>query len=138
MDGLSGAASGIAVVSLSFQIVQSISKLQDFFESMRSADEDVKLITKDLRQLSSIISALQLDDPRYKEVENTCAEKIKMLTSITEELEPGFQSVSRKHRQWTAFKAARKSSILKKFRETLKETKVTLLLAMQAKSLTDK
>lgn len=136
MDGLSGAASGIAVVSLTFQIVESISKLHDFFESMTSAPGDVKLITEDLRQLSSILNAIGLDEKIYKEVEITCVEKIEKLNSIAEELEPGFQSSSKRQRRWTAFRTARKVSVLKKLRETLEETKTTLILALQTKALT--
>ena len=135
MDGLSGAASGIAVVSLTFQIVESISKLQDFFESMQGAPAFVATIRKDLAQCSSILGSINLDEQRYKDVLTTCMDKIVVLSAIIDDLEPGFQSTSRKHRKWTAFRTARRVPILKNFRETLEETKTTLVLALQARHL---
>lgn len=135
MDGLSGAASGIAVVSLTFQIVESISKLRDFFDSMKMAPAVVELIAKDLAQLSSILDGIKVDVRRYSDVLTTCMEKIKDLNAIIEELEPGFQSANQKIRKWAAFRTARKGAIMQRFRVTLEETKSTLVLALQAKSI---
>jgi hypothetical protein len=135
LDGLSGAASSIAVVSLTFQILESISKLHEFVESMRMAPREIKLITKDLTQLSAI---LRLDDQRYDDVLITCMEKIDVLSTITDELELGFQSAIHKQRRWTAFRKARKGAILKRLRETLEETKSNLSLALQAKNLSSR
>lgn len=135
MDGLSGAASGMAVVSLTFQVVESISKLLDFFESMESAPEVIKQIMEDLQQLSSILGGIKVDEKRYQDVLSTGMHKLNKLNNIIEELEPGFRSTSKKCRQWTAFRTVRKGSILKRFRETLGETKTTLILALQAKNL---
>ncbi|KAF7513741.1 hypothetical protein GJ744_007792 [Endocarpon pusillum] len=135
MDGLSSAASGIAVVSLTFQVVESISKLRDFFESMNSAPAVVKQIMKDLQQLSFILDGITVDEKRYTDVLTTSMHKLNQLNTIIGELEPGFESASKKCRQWAAFRTARKLPILKRFRETLEETKTTLILALQAKSL---
>lgn len=135
MDGLSGAASGIAVVSLTLQIVESISKLHDFFESMQGAPASVAAIRKDLGQLSSILDSLMLDEERFDDVLATCMDKIAVLSAIIEDLEPGFQSRSHRNRKWTAFRTARKGIVLKNFRETLEETKTTMVLALQAKHL---
>jgi hypothetical protein len=54
----------------------------------------------------------------------------KVLTSIVERFDDGFQSVSRKKRMCTAFKAVTHSKHIHKFRESLNETKSTLTLAM--------
>ena len=135
MDGLSGAASGIAVVSLTFQIVESISKLRKFFEPIKMAPEVITHVVKDLRQLSSILGTIQAGTSIPSDVVTTCVDKIENLYAIADELEPGFRSTNRKTRQWTSFKAARKDEVLKRFRTTLEETKTTLILALQAKSL---
>jgi hypothetical protein len=135
MDGLSGAASGIAVVSLAFQIVESISKLRDFFESIKMAPAVIALFVKDLGQLSSILDTMKVDGSIPNDILTTCMDKIKDLHAITDELEPGFQSVNRKVRQWTSFKAARKDRVIQRFRNTLEETKTTFILALLAKNL---
>ena len=46
------------------------------------------------------------------------------------ELEPKFGSQPLGVRIWTVFKAARKKQKLKRFHESLNETKITLLLAL--------
>ena len=138
MDGLSGAASGIAVVSLTLQIVESISKFHDFFESMKMAPTEVKFIIQDLTQLSSILDGIKFDEQRYNDILSTCVEKMDVLSAIVNELEPGFQSANHKHRKWTAFRTARKGTILKRFRDMLEETKRTLSLALQAKTLSSR
>jgi len=99
MDGLSGAASGIAVVSLTFQIVESISKLRKFFESIKMAPEVITHVVKDLRQLSSILGTIQAGTSIPSDVVTTCVDKIENLYAITDELEPGFRSTNRKTRQ---------------------------------------
>ena len=53
-----------------------------------------------------------------------------MLLSIVREFEPDFSAHSSKVRLWKAFKAARKKQKLKRFRDSLQETKTTLLLAL--------
>jgi hypothetical protein len=54
----------------------------------------------------------------------------KVLTSIVDEFEHEFQSVSRKKRWHTAVKAATHSKHVQRFRESLNETRATLTLAM--------
>lgn len=50
--------------------------------------------------------------------------------SIVEKFDVGFQSMSRRRRVWTAFKAATHSKHVQRFRDSLNETKSTLTLAM--------
>ncbi len=106
-----------------------------FFESMQGAPAFVETIRKDLAQLSSIINGIMLDEQRYNDIFTTCMDKIAALSAIINELEPGFKSTSHKHRKWTAFRTARKGTILENFRRALEETKTTLTLSLQAKYL---
>ena len=96
MEDLSGAASGIAIAiaSLTIQIVESISKFHDFFESMKMASKEVTLITKDLAQLMSILDCIKTDEKRSNDVLTTCMDKIKVLNAIIGGIEPGIQSSS--------------------------------------------
>jgi hypothetical protein len=134
MDGLSGAASGVAVVSLTFQIVEGISKLRDFFDSMKKAPKFVAIIVNDLAHLSSILDGINVDEQKYNDVLTTCMDKIKDLNAIPDELEPGFQSTSQRVRQWTVFRAVRKDAAIKRFRDMLEEMKSMLILALQSKN----
>jgi hypothetical protein len=59
MDGLSAAASAIAVVSLGVQIAESLRELCDFWDSIQEAPEDIKAILKDLRILELVISDIR-------------------------------------------------------------------------------
>jgi hypothetical protein len=54
----------------------------------------------------------------------------KVLISIVEGFDDGFRSLSRKKRWHTAVKAATHSKHVRKFRESLNETRASLTLAM--------
>ena len=129
MEGLAVAASGIAVGSLAIQITQSVSKLLDLLESMKSAPEDIQVISRDLRELSSVLDQMRFEEETHI-LGTTCAEKIKKLMTIVEELEPGFQSGSNAHRRKTAFKTALRVQLLKKLSQSIEETKTTLILQL--------
>lgn len=51
--------------------------------------------------------------------------------NIVREFEPNFGSQLGRVRFWYKFKAARKKQYLKQFRDSLQETKTTLLLALR-------
>ena len=55
---------------------------------------------------------------------------LKDLTLIVEKFDDGFQSLSRRKRVRTAFKAALHSKHVQRFRDSLNDTKATLTLAM--------
>lgn len=55
MDGLSAAASGIAVVSLSLQLVGSVREIHCFLHSISEAPEEVKRLLDLLEQLELIL-----------------------------------------------------------------------------------
>ena len=138
MEPLSAGASVIAVVSLTFQVVEGISKLREFFESIQNAPSEIRTILKDLTQLSAVVGSIQVDEQRCNDVLSVCMDKIKLLNDIISDFELPLVSTSRKRLQWAAIKAARKSATLKKLRESLEETKNTLVLGLLAKSLSVK
>lgn len=140
MDGLSGAASGLAVVSLTIQLADSIKKLCDFWDSVQDAPNDIRAIVKEMRLLSAVLEGIQLNeldygpDPTTRSVLETCADKVKTLFGLVDDLEPGFTSMSKRVRKWSALKATLRSEKIKKFRVSLEETKITLILARQISS----
>lgn len=140
MDGISGAASGIAVVSLAIQLADSIKKLCEFWDSVQDAPNDIRAIVKELRLFSAVLEGIQLNELRYgpdpitRSVLESCADKVSALVGLVDDLEPGFASMSIRVRKWSAFKATLRSEKIKKFRVSLDETKITLRLARQSSS----
>ncbi|KAL8878875.1 MAG: hypothetical protein Q9198_003403 [Flavoplaca austrocitrina] len=136
MDGLSTAASGIAVVSATIQLADGIKKLHDFWNSITEAPEDIKDNLMDLRALSSLLTQIAHDkqrlepDTTFADVLSGCCAKVNRLITLLEEIEPGFGSTSSSIRRWTAVKAVLKQGNLKKFQKRLESLKATLSLAL--------
>lgn len=137
MDGLSTAAGGFAVVSVTLQLVDGINKLHDFWNSITEAPEDIKDNLDDLRLLSNVLTQTAHHQQRnppdrtLADVLNVCHAKVQRLITLLEEIEPGFASRSSYIRRWTAVKATMKQGKLKKFEDRLARLKSTLLLALQ-------
>jgi hypothetical protein len=140
MDVLSGIASGIAVGSLTIQIAESLRELCDFWGSIQDASKDIGAILNDLRLLEHAIDtirrfeAIHGADPLTDDVVESCSQKVASLVAVVKDIEPGFRASSRRKRAWSSFKAALKEGKLNKFRESLAETKLTLVLARQGLS----
>ena len=135
MDGLSGAASGIAVVSIAIQLGDSIKKLCEFWASVKEAPDDVRAITADLQLLSSVLAGIASEeqrsgpDPTLTTILEACGDKVNKFTHITNGMEPGFASMSLRVRKWTAVKAVMKGEKIKKCRKLLEGLKITLMMA---------
>jgi hypothetical protein len=145
---------GIAVVSLALQLGAGFIKLYDFWGTVQDAPHEVNEMLLDLKLLSRILNELvnrNDPSPHVKDALEHCDSKVevslllsypirplrssaanssKLLLSIVTEFEPNFSSSVRRIRMWNAFKAARKKQKLKRFRDSLQETKTTLLLAL--------
>lgn len=137
MDGLSGAASGMAVVSLALQLVGSIKQLHDFWDSVKEAPDDVHTITVDLSLLSSVLAEMAFEEQHFGPDQTLttalglCCDKVNKLIHITSDMEPGFASKSLRIRKWTALKAVLKGESIQKFQKVLESFKATLMLAQQ-------
>ena len=137
MDGLSAVASGIAVFQLAVQLAESFKKICDFWKSIEEAPEEIQAISGDLNLLSSVLIKIAQEtqhvepDTTLIAALNGCRVKVKTLTTLLNEIEPGFASKSLRIRKWTAFKAVLKHRELTKFQEALERLKSTLLLVQQ-------
>ena len=137
MDGLSAAASAMAVVSLAFQLADTAKRLCDFWSSIKDAPEDIRTIIADLELLTSVLAEMAFEaqhtgpDTTLAAVLQSCTGKLKSLTALTNNLEPGFSSRSTRVRKWTAIRFVLKSEKLTKFQEVLESLKSTLVLAQQ-------
>ncbi|KUJ18612.1 uncharacterized protein LY89DRAFT_667688 [Mollisia scopiformis] len=85
-----------------------------------------------MRQLRILNELVNRRDPgtHVQDALEHCDSKVQLLLSIVREFEPDFTKHSGRVRLWKAFKAARKEKKLKRFRDSLQETKTTLLLAL--------
>ncbi|KAI1416416.1 P-loop containing nucleoside triphosphate hydrolase protein [Hypoxylon sp. FL1857] len=137
MDGLSGAASVIGVVSIALQIAVGLNTLKSFWGSMKSAHSDVKAIIGDIQLLLSIIEHIRDNGEKYGSDETTeaalrrCQDRIVLLNKLAEDIELGCRSTSKRKRLWSPFKAALKAKDIQKFQDALHDTKLTLILARQ-------
>ena len=140
MEGLSAAASGIAVVSVAIQLAESFKKLSDFWKSIKEAPEDIRAISVDLELLSGVLVQIAHEtqhvepDATLIATLNGCCFKVKAFTTLLNKIEPGFASTCLRVRKWTAFKAVLKHGELMKFQEALERLKSTLLLVQQNQS----
>lgn len=138
MDGLSGAASGMAVVSLAFQLGGSIKQLYDFWDSLNEAPDEIRGITLDLSLLASVLTEMASEEQHYgqdhtlNKVLEACCDRVSKLTRITSDMEPGFACRSLRVRKWTAFKAVLKGEKIRKFQTILEGLKGTLMLGQQS------
>lgn len=137
MEGLSAAASAIAVVSLGIQLAENVKRLYDFWNSIKEAPEDVRAISADLKLLSSIFTRIAYEaqheepDATLEDALQAGSVKVKELTTILNQIEPGFASTRLHLRKWTAFKAVLKRGQLTKFEKALEGLKSTLSLVRQ-------
>ena len=137
MDGLSSGASVIAVVSLAIQLADSVKQLCEFWSSVNGAPGHIRSIATELELLSSILANIALEaqrvgpDKSLSGVLRSCTDKVKILTVLTNDLEPGFASRMLRLRKWTAFKAVIKREKVEKLQDGIERLKSSLLLAQQ-------
>lgn len=133
MDGLSAAASGIAVVSIAIQLGDSLQKASDFIESIQEAPEDIESTFSELQILSSLLQEIRpllgTNSSAKASLENLEG-KISSFMDLVNRYKPGLCSRRRQTRKWSAVKVATKREQFKKLRESLNDTKSTLMLAL--------
>ena len=90
-----------------------------------------------LELLTSVLAEMAFEtqhtgpDTTLAAVLQSCTGKLKSLTALTNNLEPGFCSRSSRVRKWTAVKLVMKREKLTRFQEVLESLKSTLMLAQQ-------
>ena len=137
MDGLSSAASGIAVVSLAVQLGDSVKKVCDFWASIKGASEEVEKLSLELSLVSTVLTEIAFEaqhvgfDNTLTQALRACSSEVRSLSAVTRDVEPGFASPRSRTRQWTALKVVLRQSQIKKARDALDRLKATLILAQQ-------
>lgn len=129
---------GLAVVSVAIQLAEVCIRLHHFWESVRDAPKEVALITHDLRLLSSILEEVDRCGPHSATVTmglDSCLVKVQRLSAIVADFDHDFRSTSRRERLWGALKASTRTKQLDHFRESLNDTKCTLMLGILCQSI---
>ncbi|KAL9612035.1 MAG: hypothetical protein Q9167_003361 [Letrouitia subvulpina] len=137
MEGLSAAASGLAVASIAIQLAESVKKLYDFWNSIKDAPEAVRIITNDLKLLSSVLADIASEAQHgelnavLEGVLSACTTSVDALYIIVNDLEPGFASSRTFLRKWVAFRSILKKEKIKNIQTALDRLKITLALGQQ-------
>ncbi len=134
MDGLSAAASLMAVTSLAFQLAHTTKQLFEFWESIQDAPEDIRKIKSDLEFLTKVLEYIarearqQSPDHLMESALRLCSDKIDTIMSLTLALEPNFASGKLVVRKWGAFRLVLKRDKFKQLRKSLDRMKDTLMM----------
>ncbi len=134
MDGLSAAASVMAVTSLAFQVAHTTKQLLEFWESIQDAPEDIRKIKSDLEFLTKVLEHIarevrqQSPDPLMESALRLCSDKIDTIMSLTLTLEPHFASEKLVICKWGAFRLVLKRDKFKQLRKSLDRMKETLMM----------
>jgi len=164
MDGLSGAASVMAAVSLTLQLVGTVNTLREFWLGMKSAPEEVKDFVDDLALLNSIlcgvdrayVSVLSIpilcastdeiisyalhDDPNDHDPEHAksiyrALQRCQGHVDQMKAFTDTLQNGFTKKRYRTAFKTVQQKPKIAEFARHLEQAKSTLLMAINVTTL---
>jgi len=128
-------------------------RLYQFWDSLRNAPDDVKVIKNDLMLLTNVLGDIAQEkdlSPAVRLTLESCQDKVKVsditfakgstiavlssiqeLDSIVREFDSKFtSSTSKRERLWTALKVTAKSQQFQKFREALSSVRSTLMLGL--------
>ena len=136
MDGLSAAASVIAVTSLALQLAQSTKKLFEFWDSIQNAPEEVNDIKLELESLRNVLEQIGHEaqhQPPNRLVEpalRLCSRKMNTVRSLSTDIESGFTSSKICTRKWSALRAVWSRKKLEKVQNSLERLKATLILVL--------
>jgi hypothetical protein len=127
MDGLSAAASGIAVVSLALQLVSSVREIRRFLHSILKAPEELKRLIDLLEQLELILEQVSFLVQKQQvnaglwntramtsvlRAIHTCERKLEMLEAVVEATKKASTNSNRAAQKLGGFKlACRKENI---------------------------
>ena len=147
MDGLSAAASGIAVVSLAIQVVNSIREIQRFLRSVSDAPKELRRLINLLEQLELILENIgilikeqrkQSGDididmsPDVWRAIKTCEDKVGMLKSTIKTVRRETRATNKTTKALESFRLACKKKDIEEFESQLQSTLSLLNLAMTA------
>ena len=141
-DVLGVVASGISVVSLAMQVVESLKKIYVFWKSIEGAPKDIGDMIEELQLLGAVLSELSKQSGSNGSALGTlvhqclchCYKILEDLDPILTRLNEGIFAGKRK-KQWASIKAALRKSEIQDLRQRLERSKSTLGLAISTYKL---
>lgn len=130
MDGLSAAASGIAVVSLAIQLIDSVRKIQRFLQSIADAPEELSRLIDLLEQLELVLEGVRTVADRQRaqhgdlhvdvsqgvmKAVQTCQKALDRLDRLIERMKHNSTTKDKMARSLTSFRLACKKKDIKDF-----------------------
>jgi len=147
MDGFSAAASGIAVVSLAIQLVDSVREIRRFLRDVSEAPKELRRLIDLLEQLEHILenvgalverqqqgaaqTDLDLSDSILRAM-RTCESKLKMLEDVVEAARKSGNATNKASRKFSDFRLACKKRDIEEFERQLHDAISLLNMAMTA------
>ena len=136
MDGLSAAASVIAVSSLAFQLAENTKRMFDFWNSIQDAPEEINEIKMELEFLVTVLEHIGQEAQLYRSSSlplsalTQCSRKVNAIQSLTSSFEAGLACSRLRTRKFTALRAVFKREKLEKMLRSLERLKATLMLIL--------
>ena len=147
MDGLSGAASAIAIVSLAVQLIDTVQEISKFLRNVQDAPIEVLRLLETLEQLhGTLYYVRQLIEHQFlvlrlpgspvlitKAMEN-CEKQIKALETVVWKAK---RSIGHQHmlrRTWSSMKVVAKKQDIKDIQCRLRDAKMDLQFALSSNS----
>lgn len=146
MDGLSAAASGIAVVSLAIQLVDSVGRIRRFLRSVSDAPKELERLVDLLEQLELILGQIQMMVEKQQNADpgntglftnvlraiKSCEIKLARFESLIEATKHSSFSGKRTAKTTESFKLACKKKDIQDFESQLNEAMNLLNLTLTA------
>ncbi|OBR03407.1 hypothetical protein CH63R_12534 [Colletotrichum higginsianum IMI 349063] len=139
MEVLSGVSSGFAVVSLALQLAEKVTKIHDFWRSVRDAPDELGSIAAELEFLERVYIGIahnaqrETIDPILTKALEDGQQEVTRFEALVSPLRKRCETESRIKRKWASLVAGvwRKEEVAE-FRNSISRTKSTLLMALQA------
>jgi hypothetical protein len=119
MEGISGAASGIAVVSLAIQLIATTRDVRSFFNDIVGAPSEIQRLALELSRLANILRDIQVviemqrlrdgaPDPAPSLLTSleTCRNQLSTIHAITSLAERRLKGSGKISKHWESFKTA--------------------------------
>ena len=147
MDGLSGAASAIAIVSLAIQLVDTVQEIKKFLKNVQDAPKEVLRLLETLDQLQGTLDNVrQLIDRQFlvlrlpgspafiiKAMEN-CEKQIKALETVVWKARQSLEHQHMLRRTWSSMEVVAKKHDIEDIQCRLKDAKMDLQFAVSSNS----
>jgi hypothetical protein len=136
MDGLSAAASVIAVASLAFYLAENTKKMFEFWNSIQCASEEINDIKSELEFLTIVLEQIgheaqhNQSSPLTLSALTLCSGKVNIIKSLTADFESGLTCSRFRTRKYSALRAVFRREKIEKLQNSLERLKTSLILAL--------